>query len=467
MSSHKNTMSPSPSSKANILLMISGSIAAYKSCFVISQLVQKGHDVQVVATPQAMEFIGPATLEGLSGKPVLSELFASQHAMDHIYLARWADLILLCPATANTLNKMSQGIADDLVTNLFLAHDFKKPFLVAPAMNTYMYQHPCTQSSLKKLSEMGLEILEPKDGSLACGEVGRGRLMEPEEIIAKVQSRLAQLHPSKNRGEDRDRDKTNPPRRYSVLITSGGTQEPIDAMRVLTNLSTGQTGASLAEALWDQGFDVHYLGAESAIKPQRPCTRSTFTSFNDLNSKLKTLLHENKFDCIIHSAAVSDFHISKIMSGSDVIPLSNENENTSNSKIKSTNKDLKVSSQKKLTLELEPNFKILPLLKSYSKNSHIRVVGFKFTATQDDSAREHAVNKLFQEGGVDLIIHNDRYDIDKAQAIHPFTIYSALSPLSGSQISSEVSKISIAHPMALAEALTEFISSINKGETPS
>ena len=144
--------------KKNILILISGSIAAYKTCFLISQLVQLGHQLEVVVTPQALRFIGPSTIEGLTGKPVHHDIFATQHSMDHIHLIRWADLVLLCPATANTINKMASGIGDDLVTTLFLAHDFKKPFLVAPAMNSVMYQNPITQASIQKLKSLNLKI---------------------------------------------------------------------------------------------------------------------------------------------------------------------------------------------------------------------------------------------------------------------------------------------------------------------
>ena len=138
-------------SPSRILFIMSGSIACYKACQLVSKLVQKGHDVQVVATASALKFIGNATIEGLTGKPVISDLFSSGNVMDHIHLARWADLVIIAPATADFINKMSAGISSDLASSLFLAHDFKKPLLIAPAMNTSMYLHPTTQESVKKL----------------------------------------------------------------------------------------------------------------------------------------------------------------------------------------------------------------------------------------------------------------------------------------------------------------------------
>lgn len=468
----------------NILVLISGSIAAYKTCFVISKLAQAGHQVQVVTTPQALNFIGPSTLEGLTGKAILSETFAPHHAMDHIHLARCADLILLCPATANTINKMSQGIADDLVTNLFLAHDFKKPFIVAPAMNSAMYQHPCTQASLERLQKMGVKILEPGEGSLACGEIGSGRLMEPEEILSALDKIISELKANpkaigspvmnlcrpistpttpKRGGEIKGESSltslaTTRSSSNKILITSGGTQEPIDSMRVLTNLSTGQTGAFLAEAFWDQGYEVYYLSATNAIKPQRPCPVISFTTFNDLNEKLKDLLSSNSYQAVIHAAAVSDFSVSKISSAS--------------TEFKNSSLNLKIPSHEKVTIELEPNFKILPLLKSYaqknaspaiavSKTSRASepaksaaisrssllplIVGFKFTSTNNVNERSQAVEKLFSEGGVDLVVHNDRHDIDKTKGQHTFTLYSTSE------------KISLSNPLSLAEELLEKI----------
>ena len=167
----------------NILFQLSGSIACYKACTVISQLTQAGHDVQCVASASALRFIGAATLEGLSGRALLTDTFAPGRWMEHIELNRWAELSVLCPATANRLNKMATGVADDLLGNLWLTHDFSKPLFVAPAMNTKMWTHPITQESVQKLEGLGVRFLRPAAGNLACGEIGEGRLLEPEEIL--------------------------------------------------------------------------------------------------------------------------------------------------------------------------------------------------------------------------------------------------------------------------------------------
>ena len=168
---------------ANIAIILTGSIAGYKACEVISRLGQRGHQVRVVATAAARRFVGEATLEGLTGRRILTDLFAPGAALEHIALTRWADLIVVCPATAHTLNRFAAGLADDLAGALFLAHDRTKPFLVAPAMNPAMWQHPATVAAVVRLKEWGVEFIPVGEGRTACGEVGEGRMAEPAEIL--------------------------------------------------------------------------------------------------------------------------------------------------------------------------------------------------------------------------------------------------------------------------------------------
>lgn len=176
-----------------LLFLLSGSISCYKACHAISRLVQAKVEVQTVATAGALRFIGAATLEGLTGRAPFTDLWENGRAMDHIDLARWADLALVCPASANTLNRLAAGLADDPVGALFLAWELQnKPWWVAPAMNSSMLAHPATQASLQKLTTMGVRVLPPDSGALACGEIGAGRLMEPETVVTHV---LAALGP--------------------------------------------------------------------------------------------------------------------------------------------------------------------------------------------------------------------------------------------------------------------------------
>ncbi len=177
--------------KKNVLFLLSGSIACYKACAVVSRLTQSGVTVQTVATAAALKFVGAATLEGLSGRPVFSEVFETGRALDHIELARAADLAIVCPATANTLNKLAAGLGDDPVSALFLAWELgPKPWLVAPAMNARMWEHPATKASVERLRSWGVRVIEPVEGPHACGEGGAGRLAEPDDIAAEVLRQL-------------------------------------------------------------------------------------------------------------------------------------------------------------------------------------------------------------------------------------------------------------------------------------
>ena len=235
------------SNSNKILFIFTGSIAAYKAVTLVSRLVQRGYDVECVLTKSASKFIGRATIEGLTGKAVHTDLFDSDNIMSHIHLIRDANAVVVAPATANFINKIANGFADDLASTLFLAHDFKKPFIVAPAMNTKMYEHPQTQVSIKRLKEIGVTILEAGSGILACGEVGYGKLLEPEIMIEEIEKILK--HPPTT--PPTPASKQNLPR---ILITGGGTVEKIDDVRSLTNSSSGETAISLAKYFYDLGL---------------------------------------------------------------------------------------------------------------------------------------------------------------------------------------------------------------------
>jgi phosphopantothenoylcysteine synthetase/decarboxylase len=174
-------------SGSNILFILSGSIACFKACEAISQLVQRGHRVRTVVTPAALNFIGLATLEGLTREKVTRDLFEEGAALDHISLARWADLTVVCPATAHLLNRMAAGLGEDLAGALLLAHDWRKPLLIAPAMNPSMWSHPATTASVTRWRHGGVRFIDVAAGRTACGEMGEGRLAEPEEIVKAIE----------------------------------------------------------------------------------------------------------------------------------------------------------------------------------------------------------------------------------------------------------------------------------------
>lgn len=181
-------MSESKTESKKIVFQVTGSIAAFKAAMVISQLTQKGFEVIPVASPAALEFVGRKTLEGLTGQRLRSNLLPEDSEMEHISLTRSADLFILYPATANTLNRLVAGLADDWIGSLFLANNFKKPYWIAPAMNTQMYLHPATQASLRQLTSWGAKIFETSEGRLACGEEGVGRLVEPQVLVGEIET---------------------------------------------------------------------------------------------------------------------------------------------------------------------------------------------------------------------------------------------------------------------------------------
>lgn len=179
--------------ESKVLFLLTGSIACFKACELISRLVKRGVAVETVASAGALRFVGTATLEGLTGRPPLVDLYQPGRAMDHINLARWADAALLCPATANSLNRLAAGLAEDAIGALFLAWEIAaKPWLIAPAMNATMWEHPATSASRRRLADYGARLLPVGDGRLACGESGEGRLLEVAEIEAELMTALEQ-----------------------------------------------------------------------------------------------------------------------------------------------------------------------------------------------------------------------------------------------------------------------------------
>lgn len=375
-------------SAKNILFMMSGSIAAYKSCHVLSRLKQAGHAIEVVATPSALKFVGEATIEGLTGRPVHKAMFGTGAHMSHINLMRWADLAIVCPATANTIAKLAHGIGDDLITTLFLAHDFTKPWLIAPAMNTKMYHHPATRNSVDRLRAMGCEILETASGVLACGEIGDGKLLDPDLLLIEVLSRLEKLPPRSEVTPPVTAHVAKSPRK--ILITSGGTIEPIDPVRAITNTSTGKTGAQIAEAFLGLGHEVRLLAAESSVQPdvdslgaRNRFSLRTFRTFSDLATALREDLQAQVFDLVIHAAAVSDY---SLVDGPST---------------------KKVDSQDEIVLRLKKNPKLLGSIRSWSKNPSLKVVAFKLTTGLSDSQKRERVLKLVQDSHPDFIVSND------------------------------------------------------------
>ena len=360
-----------------VLLMVTGGIAAYKSCFLTRLLVQAGFSVKVAMTEAASRFVAPMTFKVLSGHPVATDLWGDgqSDALDHIEYARWADLTVVAPATANTLAKAAHGIADEIVSTLLLAQP--GPLLVAPAMNDNMWRHPATQANMATLRERGVQVVGPGAGFLACGTVDEGRMAEPEEILAAVRRMAA----------DGDLAPTGPAAAATpwtgrrVVITAGPTHEAIDPVRYVANRSSGAMGYALAAAAVARGAQVTLVTGPTALVPPRGLAGLVpVTSGREMAAAVAAALDAGA-DWLIMSAAVADFAPAHPASG------------------KLKKEDLGTGWQ----LDMTRNPDILTEVVPAHRGTDLRVVGFALE-TEDVTAR--ALGKL-QAKKMDFIVANN------------------------------------------------------------
>lgn len=283
-------------SDKKILLGITGGIAAYKTVDLARKLVQAGASVQCVLTESAAQFVSPLALQAVTGRVVRSALFDTdaEAAMGHIELARWADILLIAPATANTLAKLAYGLADDLLTTLALAT--KAELVIAPAMNGDMWRHPATQTNLALLQQRGARLIEPASGSLACGEVDVGRMQEPQEIV----NALTQSQPDPILAGKR------------VLITAGPTFEDIDPVRFIGNRSSGKMGYALAQAARDMGAEVVLISGPTALPAPKGIKTLRVRSAQQMLQAVQS--HFTGTDFMVAAAAVADYRVASVAS---------------------------------------------------------------------------------------------------------------------------------------------------------
>lgn len=272
-----------------VVVGVTGGIAAYKSVILVSELKKQGANVHVVMTKNATEFVTPLTFETRSGNRCISDMFERNFEFDvkHISLAKAADLIIVAPATANFIAKAAHGIADDMLTTVVLAA--KCPKLVAPAMNTAMYENPASHDNLKKIREYGYTVIEPNEGLLACGDEGKGKMPEPSELLEHV---LYALTPKDMQG-------------LSVLVTAGPTQEAIDPVRYITNHSSGKMGYEIAHAAAMRGADVTLVSGRTSLDVPLGVTRVDVTSAADMYDAV--VKRAPKTDMLFKAAAVADY----------------------------------------------------------------------------------------------------------------------------------------------------------------
>ena len=341
-----------------ITLCVCGSISAYKSVSLASEWVQSGADVKVLMTKSAQKFVGKATFEGITHNKVLDDLWDSESDLniDHLDIAKNSDLIVVAPITANMIYKISQGASDDLISTTLIATE--KPIIIAPAMDGNMYDHFSVSKNIELLKKNGIIVLDPESGYLASGSIGKGRLKNLDEITSEVKRVLTISDDLKGK---------------NILITAGGTREPIDAVRYIGNRSSGKMGHSLAEICLERGANVTLVTTSNILVPKGIKKISVVTADEMKNEVISRL---DSTDCVIMAAAVADFKA----------------KNINDEKIKKENIDV-------MTLDLIRNDDILNLL----RESKCIKIGF---AAETENHQKFGLDKL-KNKNLDMIIIND------------------------------------------------------------
>lgn len=358
-----------------IVLGITGSIAAYKSCLIIRGLIKRGAEVQVVITPAGKEFITPITLSALTHKPVVSEFFSQRDGTwnSHVDLGLWADAMLIAPCTASTMGKMAHGIADNMLITTYLS--MKAPVFLAPAMDLDMYKHPSTQANMKTLLSYGNHIIEPEVGFLASGLEGKGRMEEPD-VIVDCLDRYFDIEAEKNADcMVNAKETANDLSGKNVMITAGPTYEKIDPVRFIGNYSSGKMGFALAEECLRRGANVTLIAGPVALSCSQAINRINVESCEEMYQAATQAFAEN--DAAILCAAVADFKPS----------------NVADRKIKRKKDDLE--------LRLVPTHDIAAAL-GKMKQKHQRIVAF---ALETNDEEENAQKKR-QKKNADFIVLN-------------------------------------------------------------
>lgn len=353
-----------PIKNKNILLGVTGSIAAYKAVELASQLTKAGATVDVILTPSAEKLVSPLTFRSVTGKKVFTDtdLWDTTSHIAHINLALPADIMLVAPATASTIAKLAHGQADNLLTLTALA--IRCPLVVAPAMDAGMYNNPFTQENLEILAQHGIFILGPDEGHLASGLTGKGRMLEPRILFGSLRFLLSRENPLAGK---------------KVIVTAGGTQEPIDPVRMLTNNSSGKQGYALAQAALDAGADVTLISAPTALTPPQGAKVISIKTAQEMHSAVKE--EAKQADAVIMAAAVADFRPAR----------------SSKEKIK---KEEKVED-----IKLEATVDILKELGEFKRSQKpgLILIGF---AAESEKLLQNAEKKLTQKN-LDLIVAND------------------------------------------------------------
>ena len=343
-----------------VLLIICGGIAAYKSLELIRLLKKNGANIKTILTKSGSEFVTPLSITSLSQSKVYQDLFSleDEAEMDHISLSRWSDLILIAPATANTISKLANGISDDLASTVALASN--KKIFIAPAMNVRMWEHKSTKDNIKKLKSYNYKLIGPEIGDMACGEYGEGKMSEPTSILKELNNYF---------------DTLNSNSKYKAIVTAGPTHEYIDPVRYITNKSSGKQGYEIAKSLSNKGFETTLISGPTNLEAD---DNVNLIKVETAEEMFKATQNSLPADVAIFSAAVGDYKVKDIQK-------------------------VKIKKQDNLNLKLEKNMDILNYVSNHNSLRPKLVIGF---AAETNDLENYSIKKL-NDKNCDWIVAND------------------------------------------------------------
>ena len=343
-----------------VLLIICGGIAAYKSLELIRLLKKNGANIKTILTKSGSEFVTPLSITSLSQSKVYQDLFSleDENEMDHISLSRWSDLILIAPATANTISKLANGISDDLASTVALASN--KKIFIAPAMNVRMWEHKSTKDNIKKLKSYNYKLIGPEIGDMACGEFGEGKMSEPTSILKELNNYF---------------DTLNSNYKYKAIVTAGPTHEYIDPVRYITNKSSGKQGYEIAKSLSNKGFETTLISGPTNLEVD---DNVNLIKVETAEEMFKATQNSLPADVAVFSAAVGDYKVKDIQK-------------------------VKIKKQDNLSLKLEKNMDILNYVSNHNSLRPKLVIGF---AAETNDLENYSIKKL-NDKNCDWIVAND------------------------------------------------------------
>ena len=359
--------------RSKIIFVLTGSIACYQACEVIHRLLQSGHTVRVVATPAALRFVGRATLEGLTGWSVLEQIWAMGEAIDHLHLAKWADAVVVCPATADTVIRLCDHGGDDLLAHLFAVHSDTKPWVIASAMPAEIWHESALTRAAAKLRRRGVRLIPPPDNASSVTAVSEELMAPPAAIVRELETALAR-----------------PARRLRLLLTGGCPAETLGGLRLLADTDAGALGTELADALARAGHDVLLLCTREFAPATPGGEHHCYATLEQLDELLGAVLDAQDFDAVLHAAAISDFSL--------------EPPRDESSRVADFPGCHRIDCA---TVQLRRHTREVERLRTWSHHPLMRVIAFNLLHDTSEAAALKSVDRLFEHAAVDGVVHRD------------------------------------------------------------